>query len=262
MSWRAPQLQPGTLLTGRIHLGILDEDYTLWGPANLIYYPGNRDVVITAEVLDDKTLPLFLSGKTVLSERKGIEFEKDFGNLLVISKPENGCLHVIDGAHPEYSQGEDALLKQVGALSNIDQIDVDSLNVPTPRNDIFGSEPPHDWCYYYQKAQLARQQQNWHLVASLGEEVIKKGLYSNDPIEWLVFMQGFAYAREEFELKVDHYGQDPLIDQYYDIAYDYLSQDPNALRDACVAIHAYDHEMEDTKFQFGQMRLVSSYCTE
>ena len=194
MSWRAPQLEPATLLGGRIYLGILDEDYTLWGPANLIYYPDSRDVTITAEVLDETTLPKFLAGGKVISERKGIEFEKDFGNLLILSKTENACLHIIDGLHPEYSEGDEAIIREVGALSQLDRIDVNSDFEPMPRKDLFGSEPVHGWCYYYQKAQLARQERDWQMAAQLGDEAIAAGLAPNDPMEWLVFLQAFAYT--------------------------------------------------------------------
>ena len=50
----------------------------------------------------------------MISERKGIEFEKDFGNLLILSKTENACLHLIDGLHPEYSAGDEAIIREVG----------------------------------------------------------------------------------------------------------------------------------------------------
>ncbi len=244
MSWRAPQLKPTTMLTGHIYLGILDEDYTLWGPANLIYYPGNRDVVITAEVLDPTTVTLFEDGKKALAERKGIEFEKDFGNLLVLSKTENACLHLIDGQHPEYSQADDAILRQVGELSQLGRIDVNSDYAPAPRKDLFGSEPPHDWCYYYQMAQLARQQRNWQAVATLGDEAIGAGHAPNDPMEWLVFMQAFAYTGDE----------------HYQATLAAVTADAYSHKEACTVFQTYTTEMGGTVMAAAHETLLKDVC--
>ena len=244
LSWRAPQLQPATLLSGRIAFGILDEDYTLWGPANLIYYPGNHDVMVTAEVLSDQTLPLFEAQGKSISERKGILFERDFGNFLLISKNEKACLHVIDGAHPEYSQGDDPILLKVGALSKIDQIEAESENVPTPRSDLFGSEPAHDWCYYYQKAQLARQQRDWQLAAKLGNQAMAGGLSPNDPMEWLVFLQAFAYQNDE------HYAK--VIGE--------VTADPYSLGQACSVFTTYTKEFAGSPLTDKHRKLLQDTC--
>ena len=244
MSWRAPQIKPATLLTGRIAFGILDEDYTLWGPANLIYYPGNRELMITAEVLNEETLALFQAQGKSIAERKGIEFEKDFSKLLVISKAENSCLHVIDGEHPEYSQGEDEMLLEVGSLSRIDNIGVNSDAVMSPRKDMFGNEPVHDWCYYYQKAQLARQQRDWQLATQLGDEALKEGYGPNDPMEWLVFLQAFAYTGDE----------------HYPDVINVTNKDEYSHKQACVVFKSYSEEIEGTVFASAHLQLLKDTC--
>jgi len=245
MSWRAPQISPATLLTGRIHLGILDEDYTLWGPANLIYYPGNREVVITAEVLDDSTLPVFLAGEKAIAERKGIAFEKDFANLMVLSKTENACLHIIDGLHPEYSEGDDSIIREVGSFSQLERIDINAGFTPTPRQDLFGSEPRHDWCYYFQKAQLARQQQDWQAVSQLGDEALTAGYTPNDQMEWLVFLQAFAYTGSLHFEKV-------LVK---------VKSDAYSHHQACEVYQSYTMEMENTDLEDFHRQLLLSVCT-
>jgi hypothetical protein len=244
MSWRAPQISPATLLTGRIHLGILDEDYTLWGPANLIYYPGNREVIITAEVLDESTLPLFLAGEKAIAERKGIAFEKDFANLLVLSKTESACLHIIDGLHPEYSEGDDAIIREVGSFSKLERIDSSTGFSFMPRQDLLGREPAHDWCYYYQKAQLARQQRDWQEVTQLGEEALADGYAPNDAMEWLVFLQGFAYTQNS------HFNQ--VLDSVKSDAYSH--------KQACGVFESYTTEMEKTSIKGYHEELLQLVC--
>jgi hypothetical protein len=58
---------------------------------------------------------------------------------------------------------------------------------------IFGPEPEHTWCYYFEKADLARQQENWEQVADLGDQVFAIPYYPDDNSEYLPFVE--AYAR-------------------------------------------------------------------
>jgi hypothetical protein len=57
---------------------------------------------------------------------------------------------------------------------------------------VFGPEPRRNWCYYYQKASLARQRGDWVEIILLGEETSDKGLAPLDPIEWMPFLQAYA----------------------------------------------------------------------
>ncbi len=61
-----------------------------------------------------------------------------------------------------------------------------------PPQSIFGAEPPHDWCYYYQKAALARQQGDWEAIQALYQEALGLGLYPNDSVEWMPFVQAYT----------------------------------------------------------------------
>ena len=72
----------------------------------------------------------------------------------------------------------------------------------TPPISIFGSEPVHDWCFYFQKASLARQNGDWDVVANLGDEAQSQGLHPNDPIEWMPFLQAYAILGDQQQVKV------------------------------------------------------------
>jgi hypothetical protein len=63
-----------------------------------------------------------------------------------------------------------------------------------PPSAIEGSEPVHGWCYYFEKADLARQQGDWQQVASLGDEAFALNDYPNDPVERMVFVEGYAHV--------------------------------------------------------------------
>jgi hypothetical protein len=80
----------------------------------------------------------------------------------------------------------------VSSKSKIENIDIDS-NQAVPPELIFGSEPPHDWCFYYQKAESALQAEDWEEVERLGAEIERLDLHPNDRVEWLPFIQAYAY---------------------------------------------------------------------
>jgi hypothetical protein len=72
----------------------------------------------------------------------------------------------------------------------------------TPPQSIFGKEPDTStWCFYYQKASLARQHDDWSAVAQLGKEVSKLKLHPNDQIEWMPFLQAAAVLDDQQQVK-------------------------------------------------------------
>lgn len=70
-------------------------------------------------------------------------------------------------------------------------------NTNSPPKSIFGPEPLNSWCYFYQKAALARQLKNWEQVAEWGDRAAEQGFEptrsaSNTPLEWIPFIEGYA----------------------------------------------------------------------
>jgi hypothetical protein len=50
------------------------------------------------------------------------------------------------------------------------------------------------WCYYFQKADLARQVQDWEQVASLGDTAFKLDDSPNHASERVPFIEGYAHV--------------------------------------------------------------------
>jgi hypothetical protein len=59
---------------------------------------------------------------------------------------------------------------------------------------LYGDGPAHGWCYYFEKADLARQQGDWQKVVKLGDQAFSTGDYPNDPLERFVFIEGYAHS--------------------------------------------------------------------
>jgi hypothetical protein len=200
VSWRIPQLKMNTTLVANYPLTTIQEDYFVWGPANLIYYPegmgGTRiRTGISAAVLNKETLLKILSQRGRESDnRRSIRSVIDYQNILILSKPTEGsCVQVIDGTNPQPSQFEEERVMVVAPFSEIDLIDLDAEE-HLPPSVVFGPEPAHEWCYFYEKASLALQRNDWEEVVRLGNEALIKGFSPQDDIEWMPFLQAYAHA--------------------------------------------------------------------
>jgi hypothetical protein len=194
LTWRAPDIENDTLVMTYSTNGYNPEqDYEIWGPINLIYNPEPAQTpAIQAEVLNDTTTYNILKKEVIDNWVRDIRLHRDYNNVLLISmSPLSSCLHVIDGQLPVYSELESLRMKQVGEFSRVDRI-VTTEAAPVPPSSIFGAEPERGWCYYYQKASLARQKGDWEEVARLYEQARELNLETNDKSEIIPFFEAYV----------------------------------------------------------------------
>ena len=193
-TWRAPDVQNDTLVMTYSADGYNpQQDYEVWAPLNLIYRPDPTAAPsIQAEVLNSETAYNILKMKVQDRYVRDIPLHLDYDNLLLISiSPLSSCLHVIDGSLPVYSSSEALLTRQVGEYSHTDRI-IPTGPSPVPPASIFETEPAHDWCYYYQKASLARQKGDWQEIGRLYKQVNELRLNTDDKSELLPFFEGLV----------------------------------------------------------------------
>lgn len=200
MSWRIPRLQPDTLV-------ILNEgafnyyaDNSLSAPLNWIYQPENRSDHIGYMLFYPTSrlgggLPGLEEGLPVQHNFLAGRFEGNTSQAVVIFYSPPSCLRVLD---PELDTDnhlipDQSLLRQAATLSKKELILTDSVARMPP---IFNPEPPHQWCYYFEKADLARQGGDWVQVVNLGEKAFKLDDYPNDPVERFVFIEGYAQTQD------------------------------------------------------------------
>jgi hypothetical protein len=194
LTWRAPDIKDDTLVMASLSGGFNpQQDYEVWGPINLIYNPGAAKApAIQAEVLNSDTAYSILRKDVKNNHVRDIRLHRDFNNVLLISYPSSvSCFHVIDGTLPVYAGSESLLVQQVGGYSHVDRI-IPSETSPIPPASIFGMEPEHDWCYYYQKASLARQSGDWEKIGGLYDEMRELNLETDDKSEIIPFFEGLV----------------------------------------------------------------------
>jgi hypothetical protein len=198
LAWRAPQFEEGTVLMVNLPSDVYSyaEDYEIWAPANIIYNSIPNTLRIYSEVLYAGTAPLLVHGEKEHRFIRNIQFDRDYTHALIVSMPStSSCVHVIDGDKLNLSPAESPLINWVAPYSHIQQIETD-VTPSQPPEIIFGQEPPHTWCYYYQKMSLAQQRRDWDQLIALGEEAIRAHLEPNDRVEWMPLIEAYAYSGE------------------------------------------------------------------
>jgi hypothetical protein len=195
--WRAPGLKDGTVLLTSIPEEGFFEDYEMWGPANLIYRPGTKTVTIGAEVLNPETILSVWAGAVETRSMRNLEYVRDYNKSLLLALPsDHSCLKVVDRDDINLPLRMEPRLVPILEFSSIDQIDLAAKPV-SPPEAIFGPEPAHDWCYYYQSAERAKQAGDWKTVVRLGDEAYEAGLTPIDLAEWMTFLEGYLWAGDK-----------------------------------------------------------------
>lgn len=200
LAWRIPAMQPGTLLiTDQLPVDY-ETDLSFTAPINWIYAPEyTRSKVPYALIYTEKrlggSLPSLDPGEKVNVYLRTVGFEGSTSQAIVIHMPENGCLRVLG---PEWNDedtyaGQSRYLVSAIRLSDPGLIHVDATATPGLP---FLPEAKHDWCYYYAKAELARQKKDWREVNRLWSEAASLGYEAGDPFEWLVFIEAQAMTGE------------------------------------------------------------------
>lgn len=198
LSWRAPGIADNTLLMASLANIPIEEGYSLWSPASLIYHPQDNQLYINAEVINPTTMHQLFQGMAFERDMRGIVYNWSYERMLLFSKPaHNSCLHVLDGNQIELSAADKPEIYLMAPYSRIDLIQTNALDIRPPKA-IFGSEPEHTWCYYYQKASLARQKGDWQEIVRLRNEARDNGFKPNDWIEWMPFLEA-AIVMEDFD---------------------------------------------------------------
>jgi len=198
LSWRAPSLKPGTLVLAEESVVSFPRSYNLIGPVNFVYAPHHASSELKygffglATVLGDE-LRFLSNGERFSYAFRTLTFTTSTSNALVIWFSPPSCLRVLNPSRDELPQLP-SLGRAARGMSHVDRV-LPNTAVPVgPPDAIFGQEPEHSWCYYFQKADLARQVKDWAQVSLLGDEVRQLGFAPNDSTEWLPILEGYLQA--------------------------------------------------------------------
>lgn len=193
LAWRVPSLMPQTAV------------FSLEQPSASV--PGYdtsfaMNVLFGATILDGKVPYWFFTNdrflnfdfvpdKPISYTDRNLKFSGNTSDAIaIVHQGEDRCLQVLDGAYaaePFYGQDQ----AQLVGVSNVSRI-LPDLKPGMPDPDIFGNEPPHTWCYYFEKADLARQMSDWKSILMLETQAAAKGLSAKFGPELIPFVEANA----------------------------------------------------------------------
>jgi hypothetical protein len=191
MAWRAPALEKGTMLFAVLPYGGYEEGYEIYGPANMVYYPG-QGVVLGGEVLNSETAANLQLQKDRQHYDRNVLVPDNYEQALMAVFPgPQSCLHVLDGRKIELpGLPDNSLVANVAAYSRVDLIQAAAAPVVLP--GFLSGERPREWCHYYQSMDLARQKGDWSQVARLADEAQLKGFVPEDVSEWMPALEAYV----------------------------------------------------------------------
>jgi hypothetical protein len=203
MYWRAPAIEPNTpIITDGAFTSTVSR-YNATFAINLLYPQDEESdflpywyFEVTFDDLDHN-IPEILAGKRLNGNALSEKFSGKSKNAIIINTPSrlDQCLWFLTPR----DVNNDAILaplRDLAPVVNLDRILREPIADDYPNEDIFGQEPEHTWCYYFQKASLARQFEDWEEVIRLWDEAEAQGFRSSRAYELLPFIEAFAKVED------------------------------------------------------------------
>jgi hypothetical protein len=197
-SWRAPQLKSGTtVLVNELPIQYAS-DNSLTAPLNWMYaqavIPHKMEYLLAyPSIRLGNSISAYTSGQPIREDYLAAIFTGSSDEMLSIYFEPPGCVRVLDPLVDNYNSMLPPTLRETVPYSNAGQIIDNGDTQAEPPRTIFRIEPDHRWCYYFEKADLARQRKDWQAVAEIGDTAFALGDYPNDPAERLTFVEGYAH---------------------------------------------------------------------
>ncbi|MGE5249799.1 MAG: hypothetical protein ACM3QS_06240, partial [Bacteroidota bacterium] len=199
MTWRAPGLEPNTLVL--LNEGALKfyADNSLSAALNWIYAPDLKATGVIPYLLFYPTnrleggLPALDFGVNVNYDYLAGRFTGSTARVVSFYFKPPSCLRLLDPVidYDNRLIPDQYLMRQAAGLSSPEWIMPEqSAKMPA----VYAPEPAHGWCYYFERADLARQVHDWRQAADLGEKAFALDDYPNDPSERFVFIEAYAHT--------------------------------------------------------------------
>jgi hypothetical protein len=192
LHWRAPVLAPGTAVISFEQPSASVPGYDASFAMNILF-DGDADGGNMPYwfFTNDRFLNFELRPEKAISFKdRNLRFKGNTSDAIaLIHQGENRCLQVLDSVYadqPFYGANQEVLV----GISSTSRISAAATT--SPQSDVFGAEPTRSWCYYFQKADLARQLGGWNEILRLEREARQLGYSSRFGPELLPFIEAHA----------------------------------------------------------------------
>jgi len=192
-------LEPGTV--------VISDDIPLWRYSdndltpvlNWVYAPEQSSTRQEYKYFDlstreESVLPGLEKDLPISHSYRNTTFKSSTSAILAVYYSPPDCLRVL-GAEDFIAENPPYRLEEAQHLSDLSQIMLLPYRNAEPPA-VLGAEPDHGWCYAFEKADLARQSEDWERVVELGDEAFSASLKASNPLEYLPFIEGYARLGE------------------------------------------------------------------
>jgi len=199
LAWRIPAIEPGTaLLTSNLPF-YSSTDNSLSAAINWMYAPEFQSGQMPYMIFDlnarlEDSLPSLEPDVPLFENYRAVDFIGNTSQTLVFYYSPPRCLKVMDlytDRHYPNKPGSVVLALPLSRLKLIQPGEKDDPHMPA----FLGPEPKHNWCYYFEKIDLAVQLGHWEKAANLADRALEiKSALSRDNAPELIPLI-YAYAR-------------------------------------------------------------------
>ena len=197
MTWRIPAIEPDTVVVSNQLPIRFSTDNSLTAPLNWIYareYEKERiPYILYTNTKRENTLSSLEPGNEVFQEYLSAQFFGNTDEMISIYYNAPGCVHVLDPEVDIFNQMIPEIDREGAILNNYARIQTGAEGAALPAK-VFGKESAQGWCWYYEKADLARQEKDWETAASLGDTAFSLNDHPNDPMERIPFIEAYAHT--------------------------------------------------------------------
>jgi hypothetical protein len=178
LAWRVPGIEPGSILfTSEIPFHY-SSDNSLTAPLNWMYAhqstsPSMPYLLYDVELRQKDRLPNFLQKDVIEKDYRLTYFKGSTSQAIVFSYSPPRCLKVIDPTFDRKLPDQPRYFQEMQSKSRPELILL-KPDQPAQPPSVFGLEAAHDWCYYFEKADLARQMGDWRQIADLGDQAFRQ----------------------------------------------------------------------------------------
>jgi hypothetical protein len=201
LAWRAPAIQPGTVvLTSELPF-LYDFDSLLTAPLNWTFASqlSGRELpyqLYNVEAHLSLGLADFALDTPIYQSNRLMPFAGSTSQAIVVFYRPPACLKVIDPQRDRGLPDKPRYFRELLPLSRPELILPEGDPAARPPEQFFAADPEPGWCYYFQKAELARQEGDWKQMAALGDLALQGEyrIYRRNAAELMPYIEGYAHT--------------------------------------------------------------------
>lgn len=194
---RIPELKDPTILLADDNPMLYESDNSLTGMVNL--------ALESPESWNDENLPysvMFYSSRfsgidelksrtNIYQDFRGSLFGAMNSEIVVYHYSPPGCLRILDPLqHSDLNIFPDTYKEIIKFSDPKGRIIPDGKSSTFLFDEVFKQPVEQNWCYYFQKADLARQTEDWAAIAAIGDEVLPV-MKAGEASEYFVFVEAY-----------------------------------------------------------------------